>query len=63
MKIVKFALASIVAVGMSVGFCSLLFDAMEREAAARDELRAERCAKWGEDTPEELQPYCDNLGV
>lgn len=37
--------------------------AIEREQEAMDEIRAERCARWGESLPTEYQVYCDNLGV
>lgn len=38
-------------------------DAAVREDENRDEIRKERCGRWGEDLPEEMEGYCDNLGV
>lgn len=38
-------------------------DAAVREDENRDEIRKERCGRWGEDLPKEMEGYCDNLGV
>lgn len=54
-----------------VTFCAALslalvwagMEAAIRESEARDEIRKERCARWGEDLPPEYEGYCKNLGV
>lgn len=49
--------------GLGVLLVYALLHGMEREDKMRDEIRAERCARWGENLPKEFEPYCENLGV
>jgi hypothetical protein len=34
-----------------------------KEDEIRDEIRKERCASFGENTPKDYEGYCNNLGV
>lgn len=43
-------------------FAWLGFTALERERKGNIELRAERCAKYGENMPPEIIGYCDGAG-
>lgn len=47
----------------SLGLVWLGIYAAEREAAGQEELRRERCARWGENLPRDLEGYCADLGV
>ena len=41
----------------------VLPDAIEREQAFNENIREDRCARWGENVPPELLGYCTDRGV
>lgn len=63
MVLLKYALAMLASSALAVVFFYLGLTAIEREQRHYDEVRAERCAQMGEDIPEEMEPYCEGLGV
>ena len=56
-------LTGIVTIGLIVVFVSLIFYAIIKTDEFYDGIRAERCARYGENLPQELEKYCDELGV
>jgi hypothetical protein len=39
----------------------LIASSAEKEHAFNEEIRANRCALMGENTPKDMEPYCENL--
>ena len=60
-KLLHRAFWSIVAVAAICGFMELIASSAEKEHAFNEEIRANRCALMGENTPKDMEPYCENL--
>lgn len=63
MMLIRYMLLMLVSAALAVLFFHLGLTAIEREQRYYDAVRAERCAQYGEDIPEEMLAYCEGLGV
>lgn len=62
-NIILMIFTGIISIGLIVVFVSLIFYAIIKSDEFHDGVRAERCARYGENLPQELEKYCDEPGV
>jgi hypothetical protein len=53
----------VLSLAVLVGFVFLFLTALDKTAAYQDGIRADRCARMGENTPRALEGYCSQKGV
>lgn len=60
-SLIGLAFGLVVTVGLLFGIVWLMLEAAAREDEAREQTRAERCARMGENAPPEFLEYCRGL--